>query len=345
MKFGHLGIITVASYLGGFCIALYVALSGYGVWALVFSEVISASIFALGAILFCRWIPGMPKIKSDIKSSLRFGYDISAFDFIQYFSRNIDRMLIGRFYGANSLGLYAKAFQMAMMPIEQIRMVFWDIGLSPLSTLQKETSRFQKFYAKFLSIMSIIYMPIVVLLIIKPESVISLLLGKNWLSAAPILRIVAIGGFFRPIIASVQLVMISYNRTRRYLKWGFISGLIMIIAFAIGIAWGTIGVACAFAAASFISLSWAFLYCLKDSPISPSLILKNIRIPFFASCGAGTVLAMIPSHLLPTSTLMNIVCVVSILFLVYAAILFSIPIGRQELIQFWSYRKELFVKT
>ncbi|MBN1479190.1 lipopolysaccharide biosynthesis protein [candidate division KSB1 bacterium] len=345
MKFGSLGVITIISYLGGFCVAIYLALHGYGVWTLVASEVLSALLFALGTWLFCRWLPGPPQKKTDMKASLQFGSDVSLFEIIQYFSRNIDRMLIGRFYGANSLGLYAKGFQLAMMPIEQIRMVFWDIGFSPLSTLQSDADRFRSFYSRFTSIMSFIYMPIVVFLVIKSESVILLLLGANWKSAAPILRIIALGGFFRPVVATFQLIMVSCGRTRRYVKWGMINSLIMIISFALGILWGPIGIAYAFAIASFISLLGAFLYCLKDTPVSAPLIFQNIKIPFLASWGAGLVVVLLPANIYPTGILLQIITLVFLLFLSYAGILLCIPKGRQQFLEFWSYGKELFVKA
>ncbi|MBN2008197.1 lipopolysaccharide biosynthesis protein [candidate division KSB1 bacterium] len=345
MKFGYLGIITITSNLSGFFIAIMLALRGFGVWALVASEVVSAALFALGAWVFCRWIPGLPKLKIDLKSSLQFGTDISAYEIIQYFSRNIDRILIGRFYGANNLGLYAKTYQVAMMPVEQIRMVFWDIGLSPLSALQSDPSRFRNFYSRLLSIMSFIYMPIVVLLIMKPENVILLLLGDNWVSAAPILRLIAIGGFFRPLVATFQLIMISCNKTRRYLKWGSINGLIIIIAFVIGISWGPIGIAYAYVLASYISLIWSFFYCLHGTPVDINLIVKNINIPMLASWAAGILLAIIPKHIYPTGTLQVIISLVLVLMILYTGILVCIPRGKQQLVEFWYYGKELFIKT
>lgn len=346
MKFGHLGVINLISNLAGYSVAIILALNGFGVWALVASEVISTCLYALGTWFCCRWIPSLPKMRKYVKSSLQFGSRLSAFDIIQYFSRNIDRILIGRVQGAKSLGLYTKAFQLAMMPIEQIRMIFWDIGLSPLSALQSEFGRFRSFYSKLLSIMAFVYMPIVVLTIIKPESIISLLLGENWKSGAAILRIIAIGGFFRPVLATLQLIMISYNRTKRYLKWGIVNGLMTISSFAVGIAWGTLGIAYAFAIANYIILFWSFHYCLKNTPINTALILSCIGIPLLASCGAGAILAVTtPSSIDTNSTFLYIASVVFIFVFAYAAILVCIPKSRKQLLEIWTYRKYLIAKA
>ncbi len=345
MKFGSLGLINVISNLAGFSFAIALALHGYGVWALVASELLSAGFYTIGTWLCYRWVPGPPNLRLDLKSMLRFGADVSAFDVFQYLSRNVDRLLIGRYWGAYSLGLYAKIYQIAMMPIEQIRIVFWDIGFSPLSALQSDADRFRTFYGKLVSIMALFYMPIVVLLIIKPESVILLLLGEKWLNGRLILRIIAIGGFFRPIIATFQLVMITCDKTRRYLKWGIISGIMMVISFGIGIRWGAIGVAIAYASSSYVILIWSLRYCLKDTPISSSMILRAIKVPLIASWGAGLLLALIvPSYESSSSLIFYLTRLLVVLFSCYLCFLLWHPESRAQVVELWSCRKELFVR-
>lgn len=342
MHFGYLGISNIASNFFSFLAAIALAYYGFGVWALVWREIVFVTLYTVGVWLFCRWIPNRPKWHPGARASLLFGADLSGVSIIQYLTQNLDKVLIGRFCGASPLGLYTKALQLAMMPVENIRMIFWDVGLSPLSTLQNEAERYRQFYGRLLAIQSFLYLPIVVFIAIQAEDVIRLLLGEAWVSAAPILRIFAVAGFVTPIVGTFQLVMVSCGQTRRYLRWGIISGVCIILAYVSGIPWGAMGVAYAYACASYLLLFLALQYCLKDTPVNTSLILKNIRAAIISCFGAGIVLIMFLSQLPKLNVLLNIVFSFSVFTLAYLAFLLCMPGSRKQLAEFWSYRKELF---
>lgn len=347
MRFGSLGLINIISTTLSICVAVWLAVRDFGVWSLVYRDIVAALTYAVGTWLFCRWIPGLPSQMSKVKSSIQLGMDISGYEIIQYLTRSLDRVLIGRFYGPASLGLYSKGFQLASMPIEQIRIIFWDVGFSPLSSLQEDAGRFRRFYSKMLSAMTIIYMPLVVFLVIQSENIIRLILGEVWLSAAPIFCIVAVGGFFRPVMASFQLVMISSGNSRRCVRWGVINGLCLISAFSVGILWGSIGVAYAYAVASYISLIWSLFYCFKDTPINAILVVKNVYMGLLASCFSGILLIILIGCIgsISIDSFINIVISLVLFFLSYFIILYSYPGGKVVLREFWSYRKEILAKS
>ena len=342
MRFSYLGVIYVASTLISICVAIALALYGFGFWALVWRDLAAVALYAAGTWVLCGWIPGLPRWNAGVRSSLRFGADVSGFSIVQYFTQNLDRVLIGRFCGATPLGLYAKALQLAMMPIEHIRMTILGVGLSPLSALQSDAERYRRFYSRLLSVLSFLYMPFVVFIAIQSEDVIRLLLGEAWVSAAPLLRIFAIAGFVRPIVATYQLVMISCGKTRRYLLWGMVNSVCLIAAFAIGIGWGAIGVSYGYAFASYAILVWSSWYCFKDTPVSALLVIKTILLPVMSSCGAGIILVALRPSISNTSLLVSIVTSFLLVVVVYLGIYLCIPNGRQKLSEFWSYRAELF---
>lgn len=344
MRFGYLGIVNITSNFLSIVAAIVLAYYGFGIWSLVWREIVYVILYAVGIWLFCPWIPGYPSMHTDVRSSLRFGIDLSGVSFIQYLTQNLDKVLIGRFCGASSLGLYTKALQLAMMPVENIRMIFWDVGLSPLSTLQSDTERYRQFYGRLLAVQSLLYLPIVVFIAIQSEDVICLLLGKKWLSAAPILKIFAVSGFVTPITGTFQLIMVSYGKTRRYLTWGIITGLCIIISYVIGIRWGAMGVAYAYTCANYLLLVLALQYCLKDTPINATFIIKHISSAIISCIGAGTILVILLPLLPKLNALINIAGSFTLFILAYAALLLCLPKGRQQLTELWSYRKELFSK-
>jgi len=342
MRFGSLAIITIASYLLGICVAIVMALYGYGYWALVWRELVISATYAAGVWLLCRWIPGFPRINSDIKSSLRFGADLSGNSIVHYITTNLDLVLIGRFFGAASLGFYSKALQLAMMPLEQISSTIFTVGLSPLSSLQNDAERYRLFYKRMLSVLSFTYMPVMLFLAIQSEGVIRLLLGEGWISAAPFLRLLAIAGFIKPILRTCQLIMITCGMSRRYLYWGIMSGLCVIMAYTIGILWGAIGVAFGYAIASYATLVLMLWFGLRDTPVSVILILKTISLPVISSIGAGVILVALLPSIPGTSTLVSLVLSFLVFEASYLGIWLSVPTGRQDIARYWSYSTELF---
>jgi O-antigen/teichoic acid export membrane protein len=342
MRFGALGAINVISTIGSIGFAILLAIYGFGVWSLVLRDVVFALFYGGGTWIACRWIPGRPRGSGQVRASLRFGVDVSGFEIIQNFTRSVDQVIIGRFFGAVQLGLYTKGFQLAMMPIDQIRMIFWDIGFSPLSSLHNDRERFKRFYSRLLSVMSFIYMPLVVFIAIQSQDIVRLVLGEKWLEAAPLLRIFAIVSLVRPILGTFQLVMTSCGNTRRCVLWGMVNSIGMILAFGIGIKWGTPGVAYGYASASWAAVIWSFWYCFRNTPVSASLVLKAISLPLIASFGGGGILAA----LLPLMSSMNVINSTilggAVITIAYLGIWLCIPGGRQRALEMWSYRREAF---
>lgn len=124
--------------------------------------------------------------------------------------------------------------------------------------------------------------------------------------------------------------------------WGMVNSIGMIVAIAIGINWGTVGVAYGYTLASYASVVWSFFYCFKYTPIEPALVMKAVSVPVISSLGGGGVLiallAYVPSANAFTSIIFSIIAITC----VYIGLLVSIPSGRENLREFWSYRKELF---
>lgn len=344
MSFGQLGAISITSNLISYTTAIALAYYGFGVWALVWREIAFSVIYAAGCWLFCDWMPGQPKWQKEALKSLRFGADLSGVSIMQYLTTNLDKILIGRYCGASPLGLYTKSLQLAMMPVENIRQVFWDVGLSPLSALQKDTERYLRFFGRLLSIQTFFYMPIMIFLAIQPEITIRILLGEAWVSATPVLRLFAIAGFVTPIIGIIQLVMISCGNTRKYLKWGIFNGFCMISAYLIGINWGIMGIAFTYVVVSYLLLLAALKYCLKDTPVNMLFVASNIIVAVVSCLIAGVILSVLLPHLPNTSALNNIVSSLIVFISAYLLIIFCIPKGRKQLAEFWAYRKEFFHK-
>src|SRR5260370_31966631 len=183
MRYFALAIIGLISLVVGYAVAILMAWKGFHYWALVGSQL--ALVFTGTVITWtvCRWRPGMSKKDTGVRSMLRFGGNFTGFSTINFFSRNLDNLLIGRFWGAQQLGLYSRAYQLMMLPIDQINEPVSSVAIPSLSRLTDSPESYRRAYLRMLEKIALLTMPCVVLLVVTSDWVVRIVLGSQWSGA------------------------------------------------------------------------------------------------------------------------------------------------------------------
>src|SRR5215470_1124022 len=109
MQFARIAKIQILSTLIGIALAIFVAICGYGYWALVLRPIASSLCIAIGAWLACRWRPGFPVLDEEVKSMVRFGLHVVGFSLTYTVARALDRIGLGLFYRPDEVGYYQNA--------------------------------------------------------------------------------------------------------------------------------------------------------------------------------------------------------------------------------------------
>ena len=120
MRFSTLAKIDIFAMVVGVTVAIVWGLYRKDYWALVLMQLAMPFTTMVGVWVACTWRPGLPKRFSGTGSLLKFGGHLTGFSLLNYFSRNLDNILIGWKVGVQELGVYAKAYQLLLMPFEQI---------------------------------------------------------------------------------------------------------------------------------------------------------------------------------------------------------------------------------
>jgi O-antigen/teichoic acid export membrane protein len=188
MRFVALSVIDILSLLAAPMVSIVMALRGFGYWALVFGQLATAITNAVGVWIVCGWRPSRPSRNAGVRSMLAFGGNLTAFGVVNFFARSLDNILIGRFWGATQLGLYARAYQLLILPIEQINAPITAVALPALSRMVDTPERYRQAYVRMLEKVAILTMPGVALMIATSEWVVHILLGPQWMETAYIYR-------------------------------------------------------------------------------------------------------------------------------------------------------------
>jgi PST family polysaccharide transporter len=345
MRFTALAAIEIGSMGIGIATGIVLAWYGAGYWALVGLSAATALSYVALVWVFCGWRPGLPVRRAGVRSMIAFGGHITGFHIVNYFARNFDNVLLGRFCGAIVLGLYSRAYSIMMLPLSNITWPMTSVAMPALSRIQNDPVRYKKYYIKLVTLLAFITMPLMVFLFVCADEVIGLLLGSKWSGAANIFKILCIAAFIQPVATTWGLVLVSLGQSKRYFTFGAINSIIIVISFILGLPWGAIGVASAYAIANYVILFPSLWYCFRLTPISTGAFLKALARPAIASLVMGSAILMARASLVYRSDAVVILACFVMGFLAYLLVWCIIPGGMQILRDFARYISLLLPKN
>lgn len=342
MRFTSLAQIDIFSMVAGVVSAIIFAWYGAGYWALVFSQIVTAIVDALGSWVMCGWRPGLPSRRSGVGPMLAFGRNLTGFNCLNYFSRNLDNIVIGRYWGPIQLGLYAKAYQLVLLPIQQINGPVTSVALPALSRLQNEPERYRAFYYKAILVITALGMPVVAFLFATADQIILILLGKQWLGLVPIFQFLMPDAFLGTFNVATGWVYQSLGRTDRQLRVGIVMSIINSLIFLTSVHWGVIVLAAAYGLSRPLFIVPVLLYCYEGTPLRLTELANTLYRPAIASIGAAAVIMGI-NQLLPASlnVFLSLLIDGAIYGLLYLAIWLVLPDGRRTLVDLFEMIKLL----
>lgn len=289
MKFTAVMLVQVGFQVSYFVGAVTTAFLGFGYWSLVFGNALGVIVAVTLAFTFCRWLPSRPPKGAKVGPLLRFGSHVLGSNVVTYFSGNTDNILVGRFLGAQPLGLYSRAFNFFALPMTQITEPIQRVGLPTLRHLVDDAERFRRYYLRIAGIVAALSFPLGMTCIVAGDLIVRLLLGPQWLGAVPVFRIFGAVMLINPVVATIGLVMLSSGRSRRYLHWAIVTAIVFVSSFVAGLHWGIVGVAAAYAVANYVLFLPAALYGLAGSPVKVRDLLGVLVIPLGATVGCGVI--------------------------------------------------------
>ncbi|PRD44712.1 lipopolysaccharide biosynthesis protein [Phyllobacterium phragmitis] len=251
LQFGQLAVNDVITAVAGLLAVIAAAYAGLGYWSLVIGPAVSAIVALVAAWRAAKWKPDRPVfgIDSDIIS---FGANLTGFNIVNFFSRNLDNILIGKFSGAVELGYYDRAYKLLLFPLQNINQPLTRVMIPLLSRVQDDKARFRDIYMRTNWLLAAVTIPGIAALTLTSEQVIGILFGQRWLPVAPIFAWLGLAGLIQPISSTTGWIFICQGRTKTMFRWGIYSSLTTVLAFAVGLQWGAVGVAAAYAISGYV---------------------------------------------------------------------------------------------
>jgi len=307
MRFVALATIDISSMAAGVATGIICGLAGLGYWSLVLMQLVTAITMAAGVWTASKWRPGPPVRRSGVREMLAFGGYLTGFSVVNYFARNLDKVLLGRSWGSQSVGMYTRAYSLLLLPISQITAPITAVAVPTLSRLQDEPERFRSFYLKAIKLIAYITMPLVVAMAALSTEIVGLVLGSQWLDAGPIFMVLAVAAIWQPVGATVGWIYVSLGQTRRMFAWVCIAIPLRVVLLLIGLQWGALGVAAGYSIATLILFYPAFSFALKRSPVRAGDVFSCISHPLALSIIMGLAMTVARGYLIEFGLIWTVV--------------------------------------
>lgn len=277
MRFAAVAIVEIGAITLGLGAAIVAAWYGAGYWALVVNMLVMTVVTLIGLWVVCGWWPGLPVRGSGVRAMLSYGGGLTGFNFMSYFSRNMDNLLIGRVWGAYQLGVYSRAYQMLLTPVQQINAPVLAVAMPALSRLVDTPDRYRAAYLKILEKIAMVTMPGVAFMIAMSNWLVLFLLGPQWHEAGRIFMLLGVAAIIQPAARTTLWLLTTQGRSREIFKWGVISAAIAVVSIVAGLRWGAIGVAASYAITDLcISTPLLFWYVCRRGPVRQGDVYRTI---------------------------------------------------------------------
>ena len=304
-------------------VAIAAAAAGLGYWALVVMTVAIPAVTSAGAWVTARWVPGFPRRSEGLASMIRFGGAMTMNSLVMYTSNNLDKVLVGRFCGVDALGLYGRAYQVASIPIDNLNSAASEVAFSALSRIRDDVERMKRYFLKGYSLLLAITIPIAVACVLCADDIVLVLLGPKWTDATPIFRWLAPTILAFAMVNPMGWFIYSSGNAARGLKMGLVIAPVTIVAYAIGLSDGPLGVARAYTIVTMLWILPAIAWAVHGTGMSFREVLSAASGPLAAGAGAAVLgfLAGMACETMSPLARLTIQC--AVLFGAYAILLLS----------------------
>jgi len=214
----------------------------------VFGAVVGfmAAYYFSGATEFGR--PVLGKKLSAIKPLLSFSMYQFGFNFINYFSRNLDNILVGKYLGASSLGVYEKAYQLMAYPLQLLTHAFTPAIQPVLRQYAHDVEKIEHIHRDFTFKLSLLGAAAGLAMFLLADIIVKVALGPNWAGVVPLIHVLAIAIPVQIVLSTSGSFFQTMNRPDLLFISGFLSAIVMVAA----IIWGIVQ-------RDMIAMAWALV--------------------------------------------------------------------------------------
>ena len=321
MQFGVLALVDLVALVASIAVGVGLAIAGLGYWALV-AMVVGQPLVTLVAVwAVSGWTPGPPRRADGVRSMLRFGGTVTLNSLVVYVAYNMDKVLLGRVFGAEVLGLYGRAYQLVSLPTENLTNTLGTVMFPALSRVQNDVGRLRSFFLRGYGLFLAVALPITAGSALFAEDIVVVLLGPNWGQVVPIFQLLAPTILAFALINPMSSLMLASGHALRSLKIALLIAPIVIMGYLLGLSHGPEGVAFGFSAAMLLVVGPVLYWATKGTNIGWRCIAHAVVPPCLSTAAGAGVSLVVSQALTGTLPVLRLIAAFAAMFIVHFGVL------------------------
>lgn len=332
LSFQKLSLIELLSSVVAFSIALYLAFTGFGVWSLVWQVITNTFLNTVLVWIFSDWDPRFIFSFSELRKITAYSSNLMGFNIINYFARNGDYFLIGKYLGDYALGHYYLAYRIMLYPVQNITLVISRVIFPAFSKIQHEKSRLRDAYISITNSIALITFPMMAGLAFVSFNFTQTFFGESWnvILVAKVIVILAPVGALQSIMSTVGIIYQVKGKTDWMFKWSLFASTVTLIGFIIGLKWGITGVAVSYLVTNLLLILPVFIIPFKLIDLPIVKFFRSFELTILSVIGMLLILYFV-SYLIPDHFNNILELLVLILLGIVSYLAMSYLINREKL--------------
>jgi teichuronic acid exporter len=263
LKFKKITKINITTSILSGAIGIILALKGFGVWSLAYKYVALSLTLSISYYVLNPWLPRYFINKTSFKKLFGFGSKLLAAGILNKVYQNVYKLIIGKFFTAATLGLYAQSKlyvnQVTQSAVSTLQTVTYPV----LSKAKEEPERLREAYRKIIMASSFVIFPLTMGLAVMAKPLILTLVGEKWVEAVPFLQLICLSGALYHLHSINLNILKVMGRSDLFLKLEIIKKINITIAIFIGIQFGIWGLLIGSVISSYVALFINMYYTRK----------------------------------------------------------------------------------
>ena len=242
LNFKVLSIVTITTSSIALVVTIIMAYKGFGVWALVAQNLITAAIPAIVFWFFIKWRPIWTFSWKSFKELFGFGFYMFLTNLLNRFGQQIQGLLIGKVYNPSTMGYYSKALGTEKLASHSISGIMTQVTYPLYAEVQDKKEVLINMIKRLTMTLAYVTFPLMFILLLCAKPIFVLLYSERWLQSVPYFQVLCIAGLASCLISVNTQPIAAIGRSRTMFIWTVIKRAVGIAFIVVGLAvWGMKG--------------------------------------------------------------------------------------------------------
>lgn len=272
----------------GGIVGVALALSGFGVWSLVFQQLTNAAASVVVIWWGCDWRPSFRFSPRCFREMAHFSGSVMGSNLVTFIGKKADVSLIGYFFSAEQLGYYYLVQRLLLTMGLVTQSTIQSIVMPVLSRVQNDRPRFREIFTRTVELLNAVWLPLALGLGTVSSLAVPIVFGVQWLPSVPLIEIMCLCGFTDAYYLYSAPALAAAGKPQAYFKLSVLQALIVVALVLPGTQFGLVGVAVAEVAMAVVIIPFHFIVLKREAGIDGYALFRR-NTP---STAAGIVMAV-----------------------------------------------------